>query len=962
MKIFFSLLCLLVVSTNWCSATVMSDLAVQLQPGTWAELQTNGFNNGVLLETKTSGKSILQYAEKAVWSPNTRQFMFMGAPHYEPHKFVIYSDTNNAWTTGPLAASCQATDSECVSHSYDHNTINAATGEMYFRLVDSRQVYRYPPNGSAWVRLPDIPMSAVQCCGALEWFPERNELVFFDGDWGIWAYSPPTNQWKQLAETNGSSGTGLPKFPMAEYSNVSHYNPVHKVILFGGSSGGTNYLYKYASNGTFTRLNDAPINVSITQTIITVDPVSGKYLVLGDGNRFFEYDISTDIWTEKNSTLVPPIWRNGDVFDTIATPISTYGVIMFVKYYFDQSKVYLYKHAPSTPDTQKPTTPTNLTATAVSSSQVNLAWTAAIDNIGVTGYRVYRNGTQINTATTTSYVDTGLQASTTYTYTLAAYDATGNQSSQSASVSVTTSAPDTTPPTVVISAPTSGAIVSNVVTVSATATDNISVTGVQFKLDGVNLGAESAIAPYSVSWNTKTTTNGTHTLTAVARDAAGNTKTSTAISVSVNNVADTMAPTTPANLAATAVSSSQINLTWTASTDNVGVTGYKVYRSGSQVGTATSTSYSDSDLTAQTSYSYTVQAYDAVGNNSAQSAAASATTLSGGSQPADFAARCSAPGVLKCVSFDNASDIAGRWGNVSGIFPDRVTPILDTAVKASGASSLKFTIPSNSGSGDSGAYFTNFSDDLLTLFGEGEEFYVQWRQRFSSEFLTTNYTGGGGWKQIILGEGDRAGVCNPANPTTATCPASCTQLEIVAQNTSQLGIPQMYHSCGEKDDGYEPLEYWDNNLGNIVVQNAVGCLYGSGYLEPPCVRYKPNQWMTFQIHVKIGTWYKNDRNYHRNSTIRMWVADERQPSKLVTDFSPGSGHGYDIANTDTTAPLAEYGKLWLLPYHTDKDSSQSHPTAYTWYDELIISRNKIADPSGISTPLAAPTNLVIIGN
>ena len=169
----------------------------------------------------------------------------------------------------------------------------------------------------------------------------------------------------------------------------------------------------------------------------------------------------------------------------------------------------------------------------------------------------------------------------------------------------------------------------------------------------------------------------------------------------------------------------------------------------------------------------------------------------------------------------------------------------------------------------------------------------------------------------------------------------------------------MYHSCGGKDGSYESLEYFDATLGNIVVQNAVGCLYGSGYPEPPCDRYKPDQWMTFQIHVKIGTWYKNDRNYHRDSTIQMWIADEGKPSKLVIDFSPEFGHGYDIANTDTTAPLAEYGKVWLLPYHTGKDASQSHPTAYTWYDELIISRAKIPDPgsSTATQPPAAPTNL-----
>lgn len=103
---------------------------------------------------------------------------------------------------------------------------------------------------------------------------------------------------------------------------------------------------------------------------------------------------------------------------------------------------------------------------------------------------------------------------------------------------VTVSAPDTTPPTVSITAPANGSTVSGTATtVSANASDNVGVTGVQFKLDGANLNTEDTTSPYSISWNTTTATNGSHTLTAVARDAAGNTTTSTGVSVTVSNAA-----------------------------------------------------------------------------------------------------------------------------------------------------------------------------------------------------------------------------------------------------------------------------------------------------------------------------------------------------------------------------------------------------------------------------------------
>jgi hypothetical protein len=96
--------------------------------------------------------------------------------------------------------------------------------------------------------------------------------------------------------------------------------------------------------------------------------------------------------------------------------------------------------------------------------------------------------------------------------------------------------PDTTAPSVSITSPSSGSTVSGTITVSASASDNAGVAGVQFKADGTNIGAEDTTAPYSVSWNTSAVANGVRTLTAVARDAAGNTN-SSSITVNVNNIA-----------------------------------------------------------------------------------------------------------------------------------------------------------------------------------------------------------------------------------------------------------------------------------------------------------------------------------------------------------------------------------------------------------------------------------------
>lgn len=122
-----------------------------------------------------------------------------------------------------------------------------------------------------------------------------------------------------------------------------------------------------------------------------------------------------------------------------------------------------------------------------------------------------------------------------------------------------TSGSDATPPAVSVTAPTAGQTVSGTITVSANATDNVGVAGVQFKLDGANLGAEDTAGPFSVSWNTTTAANGAHSLTAVARDAAGNITTSSAVSVTVSNTTTT----NQADLVVTAI-------TWTPANPSTG--------------------------------------------------------------------------------------------------------------------------------------------------------------------------------------------------------------------------------------------------------------------------------------------------------------------------------------------------------------------------------------------------------
>lgn len=183
---------------------------------------------------------------------------------------------------------------------------------------------------------------------------------------------------------------------------------------------------------------------------------------------------------------------------------------------------------------------------------------------------------------------------------------------------------DTTPPTVTLTAPQEGATVSGSVPLTATASDNVGVTKVEF-YDNSSLVATDTTSPYSATWDSTKATNGSHLITARAYDAAGNVS-SDSNTVTARN-GDTQAPTAPTNVKATASSYNTVALTWTASTDNVGVTGYTILRDTVPIATVGKvTSYSDATLSANTTYSYQVQAFDAAGNKSAASSKVSVTT------------------------------------------------------------------------------------------------------------------------------------------------------------------------------------------------------------------------------------------------------------------------------------------------------------------------------------------------
>lgn len=286
------------------------------------------------------------------------------------------------------------------------------------------------------------------------------------------------------------------------------------------------------------------------------------------------------------------------------------------------------------PDTIAPSVPVGLAGSNVTATSATVSWTASTDNVAVAGYDVYRNNVLVGSTATTSYTDTSLSPNTTYSYTIKAKDAVPNVSAASAVLTVTTGNAVTA-------------------TIHYKRSDN-NYTNWCLHLWGTGLGtgvATTWTAPRCFEgtdsygkFTTFTLTNPAVAVNFIVHQ--GDTKDVTVDRSFMPSVSsqiwlkqgdatvytsnpdggpDVIAPTVPGTPVPVTTGCS-VSLTWTASTDAVGVTAYDIYRNGVLLKSVATNSATDSTLVANTSYSYTIKARDLAGNISAASAAASVTT------------------------------------------------------------------------------------------------------------------------------------------------------------------------------------------------------------------------------------------------------------------------------------------------------------------------------------------------
>jgi len=294
--------------------------------------------------------------------------------------------------------------------------------------------------------------------------------------------------------------------------------------------------------------------------------------VLPGGSSYPAVTIAVDIASDASATVTNTATVNGGGETNTANNTSNDVTTVIV--------------GDATPPTVAITSPLS---GAVVIGSVNLAATAS-DNVGVAGVQFLLDGSNIGAEALgpgPAYAinwNTAAALNGTHTISARARDAAGN-TTVATSVPVTVSNPDTTPPTVVITSPVTGVVATGTISLMASASDNQTMGGVQFLLDGGGLGAE-IVGPgptYTLIWNTSTATNGSHVLSARARDAANNTADSSTVSLIVSNGDATPPTVSLTSPAAGSTLTGTVNVTASGS-DNVAMAGVQFLLDGANLG------------------------------------------------------------------------------------------------------------------------------------------------------------------------------------------------------------------------------------------------------------------------------------------------------------------------------------------------------------------------------------------
>ena len=259
--------------------------------------------------------------------------------------------------------------------------------------------------------------------------------------------------------------------------------------------------------------------------------------------------------------------------------------------------------------------PINLQANKISYNSIKIIWEKP--SAEISGYKVYRNEAEVGNTSTAEFTDINLKALTTYTYSVRTYDEVGTLSDESNIITVSTSrAQDIGCPSVPVNVTPAAITFTSIKLNWDSSTDDIWIAGYKVYRDSFEIGTTIDTTFTDINL----TQGNTYVYTIAAFDEAGNiSQQSSGLAVTTEVASDNEPPLPPTNLSATSKTKDSIELVWDLCTDNIGVTGYRIYRNDKLVGNTVSTNFIEKGLSDATEYTYVIKAYDEVGNVSSAS-------------------------------------------------------------------------------------------------------------------------------------------------------------------------------------------------------------------------------------------------------------------------------------------------------------------------------------------------------
>lgn len=349
--------------------SALGALAASMAPGTWAQL-TGTNQNAVIGSQLGNSGSLINYSSYFPWNPVAKRIEIVGSDHTGtapggklPSSYARYNDATNAFSMAAVDDLLAPGGQVTPLHGGGHSQVDPFTGDLYhhkaFGSTSQFDVWKCPLGSSTFTRVGTTPSAYCQVLLGSCWWSgpfsgtslgSRGAYMLYNSgacfnratDGEIFVYDPTVGFKVTI--------TGATPFAASSNASVMAYSAIHNCALYGGGDTTARKAFRLNSDGTHTNMPDVPgAGMGIDIGAIACDPVTGKFLLLSNGELWELNPLGSGTWTKQSGLRVPPSGvRNptqmGQGMGLVSIP--DYGVVAAISQISGSGGTFfLYKHA-----------------------------------------------------------------------------------------------------------------------------------------------------------------------------------------------------------------------------------------------------------------------------------------------------------------------------------------------------------------------------------------------------------------------------------------------------------------------------------------------------------------------------------------------------------------------------------------------------------------------------------------